>query len=242
MSYFKYFPQSFYKFGNEETTEMFPNISVYADILDSIRDNISYYDTYYIQENSRPDQTSYELYGTPQYHWTFYLMNTKLREQGWPLSNKELIEKAQSDRELVVVTTRDSLNGVMLPYQIVRGSSSGTTGYVEYRNLDLGQLAIEITDGTTFVAGETITSDTDAGLQLITAFSVSPEYLSAHHYEDANGITVDIDPAVGPGALLNEVTHLDRYVRANEDLKSIRVIKPEIIREVVKSFRQAVGS
>lgn len=242
MSYFRYFPQSFYKFGEEQTTEIFPNISVYADILDEIRDNISFYDTYIIQENSRPDQVSYDLYGTPQYHWTFYLMNTKLREQGWPLSNKELIEKVQSDRELVVVTTRNSLNGVMLPYQIVRGSSSGTTGYVEYRNLDLGQLTIEVTEGTTFVAGETITSDTVDGLQLITAASVSPEYLAAHHYEDANGVTVDIDPTVGPGALLTEVTHLDRYIRINDDLKSIKVIKPDVIRDVVKSFREAVST
>lgn len=243
MPYFRYFPQSFYKFGNEESTEIFPNISIYADIVDSIRDNVSFYSDYYIQENSRPDQVSSELYNTPQYHWTFYLMNPILRERGWPLSNQEILKKIQSDRRLTVITTRDSLNGIMLPYQIINGITSGTVGYVEYRNLDLGQLSIEITSGTSFIAGETIVSTNDNNeFQTIVVNSVSPEYLSAHHYENADGITVDIDPLVGPGAQLIEVSHLDRYIRMNEELKSIRVIKSEVIREVVQSFREAVSN
>jgi hypothetical protein len=69
-----------------------------------------------------------------------------------------------------------------------------------------------------------------------------PEYLAPHHYENASGETVDIDPFLGPGALLTEVTNYDRYVKHNDQLKEIIVIKPDLIQEVVAAFRQAIKS
>lgn len=242
MSYFRYFPDEFYRFGDEETTEIFANLSAYAEVVDEIKDNIAFYEDYYVQEGERPDQLSFRLYDTPDYHWTFYLMNPKIRERGWPLSNQEVIAKAQKDRSLVVVTTRTTLTDKMIPYQILTGASSGATGYVEYRNLDLGQLMVEMTSGT-FTAGETIFStNADEQLESIVATSVGPEYLAARYYTDASGVTTDIDPEVGPGALLTEVSHLDHYVEQNDELKQIRIIKSNIINSVVRSFREAIVS
>jgi len=242
MSYFRYFPDEFYQFGNEQTTEIFPNISVYADIVDEIKDNVAFYQDYFIQENTRPDQVSFELYGTPNYHWTFYLMNNKLRERGWPLSNAEVLNKVQKDRDEIVITTRDPLATQMLVGQTLNGSNSGAVGVVDHRHIDLGQITVNMTSGS-FVAGENITStNANNDLQIISAVSVSPEYLSAHHYENSAGQIIDIDPTVGPGASLTEVTHLDRYIEDNESLKSIRVIKPTVVRDVVRSFREAIAS
>ena len=73
-------------------------------------------------------------------------------------------------------------------------------------------------------------------------FSSSLEYLSAHHYENVSGEVVDIDPEVGPGAQLTEVTYLDRLFTQNDDLKQIRIIKPSSLNSVVSSFREAVSS
>ena len=50
------------------------------------------------------------------------------------------------------------------------------------------------------------------------------------------------DPAVGPGALLTEVTHLDRYIKDNDNLKQIKVVKPDLINQVVSLFKQAINS
>lgn len=95
MSYFKSFPRVFYKFGDEQTSDVFENLSVYSDMVDQIRDKVSLYEDYYILPGERPDQVSQKLYDTPEYHWTFYLMNQKLREQGWPLSSANLFAFAQ---------------------------------------------------------------------------------------------------------------------------------------------------
>ena len=86
-NYFRYLPKEFYLFGNEPTPDVFPNLALYADVVDQIKDSVTLYEDITIQDNERPDQTSFRLYGTPDFYWTFFLMNNKLREQGWPLSN-----------------------------------------------------------------------------------------------------------------------------------------------------------
>ena len=241
-NYFQYFPRTFYRFGNETTGDIFQNITIYADVIDQIKDNTTTYTDYYIQDDERPDQTSFNLYGNTNFHWTFYLMNNKLREQGWPLSRSNVLQYAQKKYPNKTITTRTrltSLTGFFKTGDIIEGRTSSATGEIQHRYLDLGQLVINVTSGT-FQEGELLqmsgTSDT------VSVHSISDEYLSAHHYEDGNKVITDIDPTVGPGALLNEVTYLDRVHSENDNLKQIRVIKPSLIIDVVNSFREAVTS
>lgn len=242
MSYFRYFPLVNYTFGDEKLPDAFQNIAVYSDIFDEVKNNIAFYQDYYIPEGERPDQTSYFLYETSTLHWTFFLMNDKLREKGWPLSNYDLVEKAKKDYSLTTLTTRTKLTDKFKVGQTITGSSSGATATIEHRHLDLGQLIIHRATGS-FIDGETITStNADDELEQIVLFSSSLEYLSAHHYENVSGEVVDIDPEVGPGAQLTEVTYLDRLFTQNDDLKQIRIIKPSSLNSVVSSFREAVSS
>lgn len=242
MSYFKNFPTTFYSFGNKESVEVFQNLSLYVDIIDQLKDNYAFYEYFYIQENERPDQMSMRLYGTPEFHWTFYLMNDTIRERGWPLSNNDIIAKCQKDYPHLVLTTRDSLTGVFKPGFLVRGKTSNATGIIVHRSLDLGQLHLEDIEGT-FIPGEILNCVNEQNLtDNINLHSVGEEYLSAHHYENAAGETVDIDPYVGPGALLTEVTYLDRYIRLNNELKQIKVLKSSSINDVTLAYQEALKS
>ena len=240
--FFKNFPKVYYRFGEEATITSFQDISAYTDIIDTVKDTSSFYTSYYIQPNERPDQVSYKLYGSTDYHWTFYLMNDKIREQGWPLTNQQLIEYAERTYTHTAIITRTSLNGILKVGQDVRGTRTASTGTVIHRNLDLGIVYLENVVGV-FGQQEAINSFPDiSSTETIIAESSSIEYLSPHHYEDASGNWVDIDPTVGPGAQLTEVTFLDRLERTNDSLKEIRVIKPSVIGEVVKSFKEAIRS
>jgi len=242
MNYFKYFPLTAYGFGNETQPDVFRNITVYAEVIDEIRNNLAFYNDYHIQEFERPDQVSQKLYGTPNYHWTLWLMNDNIREQGWPLSNREINERILETYPHKVITTKTTLTDRFIVGQTLTGNSSGATGTIHHRHLDLGQLVVNNATGT-FRAGEIISStNADGDVETITVTSFEDEYNSAHHYEDANGNYVDIDPTVGPGAQLTEVTYFDRYFQMNEDLKQIRVIKPNNIIEVVNAFREAIRS
>ena len=241
-NYFKYFPIIDYKFADETSPAKFENISVYADVVDQIADATMIYEEYNILPGERPDQVSEKLYGTPDYHWTFYLMNDNIREQRWPLANNKLFETATVKYATRVITTRTKLTDKFKVGQTITGSTSSATATIGKRNLDLGQLYLENITGT-FVAGENVTStNSDNVIETIVITSYEFQYNAAHHYENASGEIVDIDPEVGPGAQLTEVTWLERVNKINEANKQIKVIKPGVVRDIVKAFRDAIGS
>jgi exonuclease VII small subunit len=245
MKYFTSLERLLYKFGNEQTTVSFQDISSYVDVIDQVKDSIAFYSLYDINEGYRPDQLSLALYGTPLYYWTFFIMNDKLRQQGWPLSNEELDRVIKREYPHRAVTTRDDLTGIFKVGQNVTGSSSGATGTIVHRHLDLGQLMLDDAVGT-FQDGEqlqsTVVTLTEDIVQSISIVSSEEEYNSAHHYEDINGNIVDIDPFIGPGAQLTEITNYQRYYNENEALKRIRIIKPSIINSIITNYKKALRS
>ena len=249
MQYFDQYSDVLYKFGKEESTVAFQDLSTYVDLIDEIKNTVSVYEKESILDGDRPDQLSQKLYGTPAYHWTFYLMNDNLRLQGWPLSHEELEVKVKKVFPNIVITTRNNLKGIFKVGQTVTGAQSGSSGKIIHRNLSLGQLVIN--GDAKFTAGETVQSVIpDVGgdiTQSITCVSSEEEYNAAHHYENASKEIVDIgyDSSNGnllaPGAQLTEITNYEHYIAENDKLKNIKVIRADIIDDVVASYRQAVS-
>ena len=241
MLYFNDFPDVGYKFGDEVDETIFQNISVYAEVIDQIKSEVTFLNTFTIQEGFRPDQVSQILYDTPLHYWTFYLLNDDIREQGWPLIRHEFEEYIKKAFPNTTLTTRDSaLVSKFKVGQTVTGNSSGASGKIIRRNIDLGQLIIEVIVNFR-QAGETISSTNSSGdVESMIVVSSTKEFQSASHYVDGNNKIVDIDFTVGPGGLLTEKTHEDVYFAVNESLRQITVVRPELINTLSSSFKQAV--
>ena len=235
--YFKNFEVVPYLFGNEKTVNVVQNLSTYVNLIDQVKDETSLYENYYILDGERPDVLSYKLYETTEYYWAFYILNDTLRRQGWPLSYfelTELVKKRYPNRTLVI---REHLGAKFQVGETITGSTSGATGKILRRNLDLGQIVVKPTNTNTFQA-EVITNTINGVTNSSTVTSTSLEYLSAHHYETTAGERVDIDPLIGPGgASLNEITYLNRYETENENLKKIKIFNRGNIGEVVTRFQ-----
>jgi hypothetical protein len=159
MAFFRNFPRLNYKFGDEITTSLFQNISVYIDLIDQIANDGSFYQTYTVLDGDRPDVVSQKLYGTPDYYWTFYLLNENIRVQGWPLTVQEVFENSRIYYPNIVITTEaDISNTFKVGGTAIQGSVTNPTakGEIIERNLNLGQLvvrpiievrSIEVTNG-----------------------------------------------------------------------------------------------
>ena len=93
--YFKEFPVVDYRFGDEVETTRFQHLGTMVDILDQLKEYGSYYQLYHIQNGERPEVLSYKLYGSVNYHWTFYLLNDHLRQKGWPIRDADVYAKAK---------------------------------------------------------------------------------------------------------------------------------------------------
>ena len=249
MNFFRHFPTVAYRFGNAASTlgrQAFQNLSVYSDVIDQIKDSITTYQYYNILEGDRPDQLSKKLYGRPDLHWTFWLMNDHIRESGWPLGRYEMDDLLAARHPGVAIVTRDKFWGELPESSnvpgptlnvgdVLTGSASGTSATVTDLDANNGQIFL---DGSSlFNAGEAATwTDENEVLQTIVVQASTTIANSIHHIEDADGFYVDYDPTVGPGALYNEVTLKDMYIRRNEELREIRIIDPKFVEQIVRQY------
>ena len=242
--YFQRFPFVNYNFGDNEANTIFPNITAYIDIVDQIKDEVSFYEKYTILDGDRPDIVSQMLYDTPDYHWTFFFMNDGLRESGWPLSEREmraLIKKRYPHR---TVTTQSNIASNFLPGDFVIGKTSGTTGRVIERNLDLGQIVIASDKNdaglnNNFGQTEQIAAGTTAEEQAVntaTLISESQQFNAPLYYKNTSGDIVDIDPYNQTTSGLVPTTIMEDNINFNDRLKEITVIKPSRIISVVSEY------
>lgn len=239
MTYFTNFPNILYKFGNEATQNVIQDVSAYVQLIDEIKDNISFYTLYTILEGERPDQLSQKIYESPDYYWTFFLMNDKIKEQGWPLNTQDLDNLIKKELPYTVLTTRNDITQTFKAGQTITGVTSGATGTIISRRLDFGQIVISTTG--TFLAGEVIRSVVGTTTQTTTIATGNVlQYNSIHHWEDDNGVWVDVDPSVGTSAIYTPVTYYEKYVADNDALREIKVIKPQAINSVYRSFNEAL--
>lgn len=249
MQYFKDFGDVTYSFGNNELPTLTPDISKYVDVIDQVKDDISFLTYYTIREGFRADQVSLQLYGTTLYYWTFYLLNDNLRQQGWPLTNVEFQRYMKKIFPNTVLNTRQNISTKFKVGQIVTGNTSGASGKIIKRNLMLGQVVIEGTVGFTS-SGETVTSvNSDGVTESLVTFSAVAERLAASYYTDTTGVVdLSVDSAGGgtpgdllpPGAGVNEITNEQAYFNVNESLRQIRVIRPSLITTLIGSYKKAL--
>jgi len=249
MQYFKNFSQVDYIFGDDffrkgggdAVFELMQDLTSYVEVIDTIKQNASFYSKYQILDGDRPDQISQKLYGTPAYHWTFYILNDHIRTQGWPLTHQQIEKKYKRDFPHQYIETRKDLTGIFTPGQRVVGSQSNGSGKVVRRNLDTGVLIIDA-GTTTFQKNETVNNVTFDGVPGSLFVNATGHEYNAPYFYRSGTERVDIDPAVGPGAQLTEVTFADYYIEQNNELKIIDVIRPESINEIVNTYFQALGT
>ena len=251
MLYFQDFGTLLYQFGDEEDTTIFQDISRYADVIDQVKDDISFLNYHTIQEGFRPDQVSLQLYNSPNYYWTFYLLNDDIRLQGWPLPNGELLEYIKKNYPNTTITVREPFATKFKVGQTVTASGSGASGVILRRNLNLGQIVIE-GDKSFASSGELLQSTNSSGVvETVTSVSSSKEYLAARHYIDSSGAIVDLSiddsapsPTFGhllpPGALLTERTNEETEINVNRSLRTIKVIKPSLMPTLVSSYKRSI--
>ena len=251
MQYFQDFQNLLYTFGDEVDPVVFQDISRYSDVVDQIKDNLVFYNFHTIQEGFRPDQVSIQLYGSPLYYWTFYILNDDIREQGWPLTRPELDAYVKKSFPNTVLVTREPIATKFKVGQVVTGTSSGASGTIIRRNLNLGQIVIK-GDVSFSANGELLQSTNSSGIiETVNSISRIKEYLSTSHYVNDSDKIVDLGidsdttsstfgGLLPAGAQQTEKTFEDVYYSTNESLRQIKVIKPSLLGSVISSYKKAI--
>lgn len=241
-NYFENFPKILYKFGSNEAPVYFQKLSKYVDVVDTLKDRVSAYLEYEIRDYERPDTLAYRLYGKSEYEWTFFLMNDRLRECGWPLPTQDIYDFAVNEAYTGYVARIDAADlGEVAQYAgvIVKdaevtltGGSKATVKNVDYENAQVYLIADS--DITTSATINMSVNSTD-----VTVSGIVKEYNADHHYENEDGDWIDYfstDPTKFP------VTNLEHLVNENDLTKRIRVIKKDSIESIVSEFKRLTAS
>jgi len=194
INFFKSFPIIQYAFVDDGTTitsvDINRNVKAYLDEID----NANAYLYYDIKNGTRPDQVSMELYNTPVYYWTFFLLNRQLLNglHSWPKTYYELenyINQHYSrtvitnfsrtteigtdhliQQPIIVTPNWQNVDGevkIFAAGQTVEGSISGATGIID--EVDINMNRIFLTDVTGNFQDETISVIEAEGIDLSVA-------------------------------------------------------------------------
>lgn len=158
-NFFLDFQKVNYRFGTNELPVTFQDLSVYIDLFDQVAEYSTFYENYQIQNNERPDTTSYTLYERPDYHWTFFLLNEKLRKSGWPMDNFRLYDQAKAYYPHITAMTTGAVfnqntnmhrstttSSTFIEGKLVWFPQSRVGGVIVKINHDLGQIVVDLRD------------------------------------------------------------------------------------------------
>lgn len=260
MTFFNAFPKTKIDLGINNQLYDIKNTFRYAKIPDKFINNYLSYSKYTIVDGERPDIVSIRLYGTPNYYWTFFIVNDFLKNSysNWMLSTYKLQEYVKLymgdtvinmrpryvlDPEGILIRVENSVVGNFdtVNKEPVTGYLSRAMGNVVDVDCSLQQLRITNVDGT-FQANEIIigtnTQDT------VTSYEVYKLYNAPCEYRDSLGNVVDNQLFFSGGIPNTNVTPISYYEKIQEEndkKSSIKVISPSYITEFAKQFKKILS-
>lgn len=233
MPYFKYFNKLPFEINGDEID--LTNIAAYSRVFTQLVDDISFYSYYTFQNGDRLDVISEKLYDSPDYYWTFLLINPEIVNTYRDLPkeyNNVLLEYIKSTYKGVALklAVGESLVG---KFKVNEKVTDGTnTGIVIAKYPTLGYLQVEETEGS-FPLNQPFTLTGETSQDTIEIANSSEMFNAPHHFENANGEWTRWD-----AGQVTPITILE-YENEQNDIKSqIRVIKPEFVYDVAKAFER----
>ena len=157
--FFNRFPNTKYDFDGQGKFQNIKNIFRSVRALPEFLDTFTSYKLYDVINGERPDIVSSRLYGTPQFYWTFFVVNDFLHDgyRAWPMSQQDLVQYFETQYEGFVITTdpeivpdadgldtfKNSIAGQFDLGEILHGGTSGAKGTLTKKDIDMNQLIIQ---------------------------------------------------------------------------------------------------
>ena len=199
------------------------------------------YNLYTIPDGDRPDITATKLYGNPNLHWTFFLVNDIENYYDWHKDQQTFeryIDKKYPGQYAIASSSTDIVAKKNFPYDKTnkfllgeKVTSVSSEGRVIEVLPEKKQIAIE---GGSFVVDETITGKIST--KSFTPTSVVNHKDGVSYYK--NG---DLRRNQASSGYTSVSLYNDEYEK-NEAKRNIKIISPNIISNVVRRFEKVMSS
>lgn len=267
MAFFRQFPKVGYDFQQNgvitNIIDIFRSVKVDTIFLD----DMSTYQYYQVRNGERPDIVSTILYGSPDYYWTFFVINEHLKTglSGWPMNSDEFEDYMDLEYSGTVIDTEPNVkytpDGTIADYEnslagrfkigeIINGQTSLASGLLKEKNIGMSQLILGGVSGN-FRVNERIAGAT-SGSTVVT----SRVYLhrdAPHHYVGSDGLEIYssrfIDEnltsqGVRPEAAdfrLSPVSYYEFETQLNDERGKLRVVRPNMIFQFSQLYSKLIN-
>lgn len=262
MSFFRQFPKIGYDFQLNGIKQNVVDIFRHVKPIEEFVDNYTEYTFYNIVNGQRPDIVSELLYGTSQYYWTFFVVNDFLHDgyRAWPMSQEDLSEYINEEYNGYAITSRPdrgvtthSIAGKFEIGETIVGNTSGASGKLYRKNLDMNQLIVrDMTNNFAYIGeGDNSTDETIQGAtsgDVVRSYKVFKYKDAPYYYYKTN------DPKKRPqtnalhipGAIadseLSYISYQQHEIELNEERSQIKIIDPNYIGQFAKTFENLLNA
>lgn len=254
MAFFKNFPTTQYRV-QQDTVINIVDIFRQVRAVSVLLDDVNAYEFYNIGDGERPDVTSFNLYDTVDYYWTFFILNDNLREglNSWPKSFTEIedfIERKYPGYAIQGTrnagATKDDTNVMIEQFTVgetITGATSGATATIGEILPELNQIVLTNYSGTSFSNGETINGANGGSLIDDSDYNWSITlYADAiRYYTDSNDEVVDFTDLVLTPSTMTPVTNKDYETTINDNNSSIRVLRRDYVEDFANTYRELIN-
>ena len=279
MAFFKQFPKIEYDFNREGVINNMVDIYRSVRPLQNFVDDTSAYVYYEVKNGERPDIVSNKLYGNQNFYWTFFVVNEGLHDglQAWPMSQEDLFTYIEREYEGYAITTnpiitRDS-DGLIVAHEnslagsvpgtttgkfqlgeTITGGTSGATGTLVKKDLDLNQLIVQNVTGA-FIGDPTvvptnlterITGSTSG--DFVDSYQAYKYAEAPHHWflqGDKEEKVVTNGAYITGGEETSDITFKSNRAvveEINDERSRIRVIAPSYIEQFADQFETLLNA
>ena len=279
MAFFKQFPKVEYDFNRQGVINNMVDIYRSVRPLQNFVDDTAAYIYYEVRNGERPDIVSNKLYGNQNFYWTFFVVNENLHDglQTWPMSQEDLFTYIEREYEGYAITTnptirRDS-DGIIRAFEnslagsvpgtttgkfqlgeTITGGTSGATGTLVKKDLDLNQLIVQNVTGA-FLGDPTvvptnlterITGSTSG--DFVDSYQAYKYAEAPHHWflqGDKEEKVVTNGAYITGGEETSDITFKSNRAvveEINDERSRIRVIAPSYIEQFADQFETLLNA
>ena len=253
MAFFKYFPTTQYKIQRDTTiniVDIFRQVRAVSYLLD----DVNAYEFYDVSDGERPDVTSFKLYDTVDYYWTFFLLNDKLRNglEDWPKSYTELEDFVNRKYPGYAIqgtrnagATKDGTNVMIEQFTVgetITGETSGATATISEIIPEVNQIVLTSYTGS-FSNGETINGANGGSIidDSYYNWAITLHADAAKYYTNSDGEIVDFTDLVLSPSSMTPLSHKEYETNINDENSRIRVIRKDYVEDFAIAYRELIN-
>lgn len=246
MKYFRYFNKSEYLINGKKYN--IADITQSSVIDNLIKDDITYYNYYNIIDGERPEHVSMRLYDTPDYYFTFFLMNPNINNYytDWYRSTQTQLQFLKKKYNKFVIEFDDNIaNKFNIGETVVSSTNVNVIAEVVDIDTELRRLIVKNpkngNDDITFDSNINNFFKSGSGVRGVgsNGFGVSTgfyrQYQSTHSWLDDDGNVTYI----AAGTERRTIQEYENDI--NDEKGRIIVIKPEYIENIISDFINKMG-